>query len=274
MINKIISSGINSVERGALDLALKLGISCGGSTPGDKPSRVKELEDRYGLKKTAGLGFKQAVEENVSASDGTLVITRGNRDDRTRHAVKHALQLERQLLHVDLSQYALFEAASLISSWFSMQKVKSVFVTGPGDEKDRTLYSAAQKVLETALYLGFVKSDPLAARAGVSMGISSDKKETYPRTVDQAVEVLTEMLPLKDRAMIANMQSNELDGLASGLGEFIKQKFGLYGENAPLLNSCAERGGLDRPLADEASAVILRALWQVLKNTHKLRIIK
>ena len=74
--------------------------------------------------------------------------------------------------------------------------------------------------------------------------------------------------------MVANMQAEELDQLHTGLGEYIKQKFGLYRGNEPLIESCAKLNNLDRPLPDEACSVILKALWRDLRDTHKLRIIK
>ena len=81
-------------------------------------------------------------------------------------------------------------------------------------------------------------------------------------------------LPLKDRAIIANMQPEELDQLRNSLGEYIKQNFGIYSGNTALLQSCAEFGGIMQPVAEEACSVILRALWKDLQTTHKLRIVK
>ena len=274
MITKIVSGAENDIEKAALDLALRLGIPCSGHMPNGKPSRVTGLTEKYGLVKTAGLGFKQAMEENVAASDGTLLFSKGKKDDRIRYAGDIALRMEKQLLHVDLTQYAMFESASLISSWASMQKIRTVFVTGPTMEEDRTLYDAVQKILETAFYLEFVKTGYPAEQSIQHMDISSEKKEAFPRSVEQAVGILKKRLPLKDRILMANMQPDELFSLRDGLGEYIKQQFGLYAGNSPLIDACARAGGLDKPMADEACAVILRALWKELKATHKLRVIK
>ena len=68
--------------------------------------------------------------------------------------------------------------------------------------------------------------------------------------------------------------NDELDRLRSGLGEFIKQHFGLYAGNEALLQACSDRGSLLRPIPEEACAVILRALWKDLQATHRLRIVK
>jgi hypothetical protein len=58
------------------------------------------------------------------------------------------------------------------------------------------------------------------------------------------------------------------------LGEYIKQNFGLYLDNEPLMASCADMNHLNKMLPDEACIVILRALWQDLRETHKLRLVK
>jgi hypothetical protein len=41
-----------------------------------------------------------------------------------------------------------------------------------------------------------------------------------------------------------------------------------------LLQSCERYGRLVKPLADEACEVILRAFWEDLQKTHRLRVIK
>ena len=274
MIGRIISSGRTGVELAGLDVAVKLGISHGGWAPRGMRNARGPLPERYGLQEVAALGFKHAMEQNIINSDGTLLVTRGRKTVETRFAVETALVHHRQLLHLDLSQYSFFEAASLASSWISLQRINILFVTGPSADSDPTLYDQAKKVMETAFYLGFVKSGLHPHLPTVQTPADDEIQNDFPRNVDAAVERLSDVLELKDRARIANMQPEELDHLRSGLGEFIKQKFGLYSGNTELLRSCSELGRLNRPLPDEACAVILRALWKALRATHKLRVVK
>ena len=273
MIRKIISAGQTGVELAALDIAIKLGISYGGWTSRGRRNEDGQLSEIYQLVETPSLGFHEALRKNVSESDGTLVISRGMRTLQTSEAVRTALELERQLLHIDLSQYALFEAASLTSSWMSQQHVKIAHVTGPLSSEDNLIYDQTRKLLETAFYLGFVKSDIQPSLHGIQANdVQSDR--VLPHTVKDAVKILKETLSLKDRTLLANMQVDELDHLRLGLGEYIKQHFGLYAGNQALLDACADQAGLTRPLPDEACAVILRALWEDLRRSHKLRVIK
>ena len=274
MIQKLISGGQTGVELAALDIAIKLGIHHGGWIARGRRNAQGRLNHVYNLREVEAVGFKTAMEQNVMAADGTLLVTRGKKSARTQHAVEMSLKHQRQLLHVDLSQNSSFEAASLISSWGSLQQISIAFVTGTQAETDSKIYAQTLKILETAFYLGFVKTGLHPHRTEMDPGSSQAPSGDYPHTVVEAVARLKSTLSLKDRAHLANIQADELDQLGSGLGEYIKQTFGLYSGNAALMESCAECGHVDNPLVEEACAVILRALWEDLQNTHKLRVIK
>lgn len=274
MIRKLISSGRTGAELAALDVAIKLGISHGGWTPRGMRNEDGPLPQSYGLLEVPSLGFQRAMEENVIRSDGTLLITFGTKTTESAYAVKMALKHQRQLLHVDLSQSPAFEGASLTNSWISLQNIKAVFVTGPAASDEPRIYKQSKKILETVFYLGFVKSG-LHPDYGLASPVATARSHAnLPQSVDEAIDSLKKSLSLKDRAVIANMQPNDLDSIHSSLGEYIKQHFGLYSGNKNLLQSCAEHGRLSRPIPDEACAVILRALWKDLQATHKLRVIK
>ena len=160
MIRKILSAGQTGVEIAALDIAIKMGISHGGWTSRAMRNEDGPISTAYQLVATSSLGFQEALRKNVSDSDGTLVISRGRRTAQTREAVQTSLALERQFLHVDLSQYALFEAASLASSWMSQRHIQTAHITGLLASDDDQIYGQTRKLIETALYLGFVKSEP------------------------------------------------------------------------------------------------------------------
>jgi Circularly permutated YpsA SLOG family/Domain of unknown function (DUF6794) len=274
VINKIISGGRTGVELAGLDVAIKLGIAHGGWASRGMRNELGPLPERYGLQEVPALGFRYAMEQNILNSDGTLLLTKGRKSVETRYAVDTALSHQRQLLHVDLSQYSSFEAASLTSSWISLQKIRILFITGPSAGIDLKLYHQVKKVLETAFYLGFVKTGLHPQHPPTAPPVDHWTQKELPRSVQTAIRRLIETLQLKDRASIANMRPEEVDHLRTGLGDFIKQNFGLYSGNTALLQSCAEVGRLIRPLPDEACAVILRALWKELQATHKLRIVK
>jgi hypothetical protein len=277
MMRKIISSGRTGVEMAALDVAIKLGLAHGGWAQRGMRNEDGPIAARYGLREAVALGFKKAMETNIVESDGTLLFTRGKKSVEMRFAVETALKHQRQFLHVDLSQHSAFEAASLVGSWVSLNHISVGFVTGPVTSRDAAIYQQVKKILETAFYLEFVKTGlhPRYPEKSASVtGMSDYDEAQLPRSVDEAVRQLKEVLPLKDRTIMANMRADELNHMETGLGEYIKQKFGLYMNNSQLVDSCAELGNLIKPLPDEASAVILKALWRDLRSTHKLRVVK
>jgi hypothetical protein len=274
MIRKIISSGQCGVESAALDTAIKLGIAYDGWTPLGRRNDDGRLPAEYDLKETSSPGFEEALKKNILLADGLLVISKGVQTTRSTQAVRMALKQERQFLHIDLKQYGLFEAASLSCSWLFQKQIKTVYVTGPSDLEEPLIYGQAQKLLETAFYLGYVKSELQSPRGSGDFANAGQEDAGWPATVEDAVGRLKASMSLKDRTTLANMQADELDRLSSGLGEYIKKNFGLYTGNEKLMQSCAKIGLLKSPLADEACAVILRALVGDLRRTHRLRIIK
>jgi hypothetical protein len=68
------------------------------------------------------------------------------------------------------------------------------------------------------------------------------------------------------------LQANDLIDLHFSLGLYIRNRL-LYPRNERLLESCRE-AAMDKYLHwDQASGVIIKKLWEELRETHKLRIV-
>ena len=100
------------------------------------------------------------------------------------------------------------------------------------------------------------------------------KKAFVVKTVKEAVDLLIELLPLKDRTIIANMTIGELISLNSTLGAYIRNKFGIFVGNKELLESCRWWSKDQNLHPEQAPMVIIKELWQQLRKTHKLRVVK
>lgn len=85
-------------------------------------------------------------------------------------------------------------------------------------------------------------------------------KLQWPETVDQAVGVLLGLLPDGEKAKIAAMSQDDLVALHLGMGMWIRNNLGLWSENRALLESARAQN------PDDASAVIIDALWQRLRE--------
>ena len=82
-----------------------------------------------------------------------------------------------------------------------------------------------------------------------------------PETVDEAVEWLITVLEDRHKMLLTIMREDELIDLHFGLGPSIRNAFGLHdADSKQLLRDC----GSDNP--DDASAVIIKALWTKLKR--------
>jgi hypothetical protein len=70
----IISGGQTGVDRAALDVALALGISCGGWCPRGRRAEDGPIDRRYPLLETSGSDPVERTRRNVADADATLIV--------------------------------------------------------------------------------------------------------------------------------------------------------------------------------------------------------
>ncbi len=270
MIRKIISSGEKGVARAALEAAVKLGLSSGGWTAVSYPAGRQDLVDRFGLKELETGTMEEAVLLNLLKADATLLLTRGELDLRTKQVRRLCKTNEKPCLHLDLKTTGAFQAARELARWLPKAEAQVLHVTGSDASQDPEMARIVPDLIEAFFYLHLMPDGT------VSDGRTPEplEKAIPPQTVSEAVLRLKEHLPLKDKATVANMSASELAALDGSLGEYIRNAFQLFTGNNALLESCrwvSKQAGFKQ---DNAAAVIIRELWQELKKTHTLRIIK
>ena len=94
----------------------------------------------------------------------------------------------------------------------------------------------------------------------------------WPKTVEQAVEVLLAVLPQEEKAKIIKLGKDNLGSLHFGLGMWIRNEFGLWAGNRDLLDDVARLTGLEKGEEvhpDDASDLIIYKLWKKLEETQK-----
>src|SRR6516225_6913367 len=101
-IAKIISGGQTGVDRAALDVALELGIPCGGWCPKGRRAEDGPIPQRYPLQETGSKEYPVRTAKNVRQADGTLILTRGPSDRGTALSVRLAGKHKKPCLCVDL----------------------------------------------------------------------------------------------------------------------------------------------------------------------------
>ena len=90
-------------------------------------------------------------------------------------------------------------------------------------------------------------------------------KKVWPKSVDDAVERLMAEISEEEKKILMNTPEKELFKYHFGFGMYIRNEFGLWQGNKDLLESCCGEGYFPDP--DEASSVIIRALWERLQKS-------
>ena len=101
----------------------------------------------------------------------------------------------------------------------------------------------------------------------------SDKN--IPKTVDAVVEVIVAEMTLAERVGTADLGEDELRVLELTLGKYIRYRLDQLdvGVNKVLMKDCLSKSRETLNEVD-AATVIIRDLWNRLRETHRLRVVK
>ena len=94
-------------------------------------------------------------------------------------------------------------------------------------------------------------------------------------TVDAVVDVIISELTLAERVGTADLDEDEFRVIELTLGKYIRHKLDQLdvGVNKELMKDCLEKSGESLNEVD-AATVIIKELWDKLRETHKLRVVK
>jgi hypothetical protein len=145
---KIISGGQTGADRAALDVAIALGIACGGFVPRGRRAEDGPLPAHYPLRETASAAYEVRTRENVLHADATLILTRGRVAGGTALTVAIARDLGRPFVVVDLAGAADVEA---VREWLARERVRVLNVAGPRESSHPGIYEDAGQFLRRLL---------------------------------------------------------------------------------------------------------------------------
>lgn len=145
---KIVSGGQTGVDRAALDVALELGLPCGGWCPRGRKAEDGAISARYPMTETPTAEYSQRTEWNVRDSDATLVLTRGQPSGGTALTIELAQRLAKPHLVVDLDAHP---DVSAVQAWIERGKVGVLNVAGPRESQNRGTQAAASDLLRRVL---------------------------------------------------------------------------------------------------------------------------
>ena len=245
-------------------MAINFDIPHGGWIPKGRKTEDGILPDKYQLQEMPTASYPKRTEKNVIDSDGTLILSHGKLSGGSSLTVKMAMNHGRPYLHVDLLKTAGFAAGHVIKNWIVENRIRVLNVAGSRASKDLLIYNVTVKVLRTVFHL-----------SEIDFSLSNHPRlDGQPKTVDEAVDRLITQLPLKDKTKIVKMDQEDLSALPFTIGQYIREQFGLGRGNDGLMQSCLSISEEDDLHEETASMVVIEALWQRLRQTHGLRVVK
>jgi hypothetical protein len=274
MLKKIISGGQVGADQGALDAAIKYNFPHGGWIQKGRKTQSGILLDKYELEEMSVSGYKERIEQNVIKSDGTVIISHGDLAGGADYSQKMAKKHDRPCLHIDLEETPPFVASPEINTWLIENNIEIMNVTGSRASEDSDIYRDTVYIVEGTILLSLVNAKSGEHLTDYDRKELLDKLPIPPKTVEEAVERLISDLDLESRVKIGNMDLNNLINLNPKLHVYFKNAFGVWHGNTELLADC--RAISEEPLYNEdgATFVILKALWEKLRGTHTLRVVK
>jgi len=148
IFSKIISGGQTGVDRAGLDVALELGLPCGGWCPNGRKAEDGPIDPRYPLKETSSPNYPHRTEKNIREADGTLVLTKGPVIGGTVLTVQLAIEYKKPYLIIDLDN----KIDPLIArEWGEKNKIKILNVAGPKESQVPGIHKQAVDFLKEVL---------------------------------------------------------------------------------------------------------------------------
>ena len=153
-IKKIISGGQTGVDHAALDVAISLGIACGGWCPPGRMCETGRIPSVYPLKETPseksdaapGINRSLRTEWNVRDADAVLVLLPKNlkTDKGSEWAIQCAMNYRKPILVMD--PFAA-NASTEIKLWLESIAIKNLNIAGPSERSCPGISKQAKKLL-------------------------------------------------------------------------------------------------------------------------------
>ena len=151
MIRKVVSGGQTGVDRAALDVALELGLACGGWCPKGRRAEDGPLDPRYPLTETPSAEYRQRTEWNVRDADGTLVLARGALTGGTAQTVELSRRMGKPHLVLNLDAQPSADDAL---AWADAFRIETLNVAGPREGSRPDIYAQAASLLRRVFARG------------------------------------------------------------------------------------------------------------------------
>lgn len=148
MIDKVISGGQTGVDRAALDVAMELGISCGGWCPTGRKAEDGAIPARYPIEELPSRGYRPRTVRNVLESDGTLILFRDALTGGSAFTAEVARKHDKLCYAVNLSAPV---DPSDVRIWIRQHSIRTLNIAGPRESHVPGIHADAAAYLRAAL---------------------------------------------------------------------------------------------------------------------------
>ncbi len=145
---RVISGGQTGVDRAALDVALELGLDCGGWCPAGRRAEDGPIPVLYPLLETETADYAERTQRNVVDADATLVLCQGGLAGGTLLTVQVAGAQGKPCLVIDLRRPWQPQE---VRGWLDVCAVRTLNVAGPRESGAPGIYALASEFLHAAL---------------------------------------------------------------------------------------------------------------------------
>jgi len=140
----IVSGGQTGVDRAALDVALELGLPCGGWVPKGRLAEDGPIDARYPMRETGRRAYAVRTRFNVRDSDATLVLTRRHPTGGTALTIDFAKRSGRPCRVLDLD---LDPDPDAVRAWLDSHRVRVLNVARLRERTSPGIYQMAAEFL-------------------------------------------------------------------------------------------------------------------------------
>jgi hypothetical protein len=153
MLKKIISGGQTGADRAALDVAMALGLECGGWCPAGRAADDGPIDPKYPLTEASEMDHTVRTGFNVRESDASLLIYCGLLQGGTAYAVEMARHHQKPAKAIDLEGPP---PPAEISDWIAEHGITTLHIGGQREASAPGMYARAYAYIRRCIedYLG------------------------------------------------------------------------------------------------------------------------
>jgi len=267
-----MSGGQTGADRSALDVAIKYNLDHGGWVPKGRKAEDGVLPSKYAMDEMETAGYPERTRQNVTDSQGTLIISYGPLTGGSKLTLGYARAMGKPSCYIDLIATEAFEAALIAQSFVLENQIRVLNVAGPRLSNFPGIYQDVKIILETMLFLLY--SDSHADDFFKDCLPTGPVHEAFPLSMEDALALLKEDLPLKTKTGIARARTQDIPGLYFSLLYYLRRRLGFDSQNSILLEQCRQLLNDDAVTIEDAVMEILKQLKKSLEDQYRLRVVK